>query len=685
MTEILSPAGGPEALTAAVRAGADAVYFGASSFNARRNAKNFRDSDISEAAAYCRVRGVKTYLTLNTLISDGERTAALETAMKAYDAGIDALIVQDIGLARLLRDNLPQMPLHASTQMSVLSAEALPALKELGFSRVVAGREMDRPSLAKLCEEAKRLGMEIEVFVHGALCMCVSGQCYLSSMLGGRSGNRGLCAQACRLPFGVPGGTGYDLSLKDMSYSGHIAELRDMGVLSFKIEGRMKRPEYVAAATACMRAAADGKEIPEDAAKVLGSIFSRSGHTDGYFTGKTGKDMFGIRTPADEQLSAQTVNVTHELYRKERQSVPVDMTVEIHKNENVKLTVSDQKNTVSVSGDIPDTAERSPISAESVTEKLSKLGGTVFTAGKVSAIVDGGLYFGAAPLGELRRRATEELEKKRAEFTAVPHISADEVKLSPTAAPTEKRHKIYASFRSPDQIPENLDGIDAVILPAECDFSKVAVGGAELIADIPRGVMHGTDKLNDALKKAAECGVKRAVCNDLAAMTFAKETGLGIIAGFGMNIYNTESMLTAEMLGAKAAVVSFEADISLSARFGGNTEKGIISYGRLPLMLVRNCPGKNGAGCKTCRGHCHLTDRMGVKFPVMCRGEFSEVFNSRPLWMFDKKHELLLFDFEVLYFTDEPREECRAVLTAAKNGLKPSSLYTRGLYYREVL
>jgi len=247
--EILSPAGNAGTIEAAVRAGADAVYFGAPGFNARQNAKNLSFEDIENAVGYCAERNVRTYLTLNTLVSDGEIDNALYTAHRAARCGVDAFIVQDIGLAGLLRQYLPDVPLHASTQLSVHSSAALPMLSEMGFRRVVPAREMDRESLISLCNEAKRLSMEVEVFVHGALCMCLSGQCYLSAVLGSRSGNRGFCAQPCRLPFAVAGGTGHDLSLKDMSFIEHIGELRNMGVCSLKIEGRMKRPEYVAAAT----------------------------------------------------------------------------------------------------------------------------------------------------------------------------------------------------------------------------------------------------------------------------------------------------------------------------------------------------------------------------------------------------------------------------------------------------
>ena len=377
--EILSPAGNAGTIEAAVRAGADAVYFGAPGFNARQNAKNLSFEDIENAVGYCAERNVRTYLTLNTLVSDGEIDNALYTAHRAARCGVDAFIVQDIGLAGLLRQYLPDVPLHASTQLSVHSSAALPMLSEMGFRRVVPAREMDRESLISLCNEAKRLSMEVEVFVHGALCMCLSGQCYLSAVLGSRSGNRGFCAQPCRLPFAVAGGTGHDLSLKDMSFIEHIGELRNMGVCSLKIEGRMKRPEYVAAATAACRAAADGEHLPDDLRELLSGIFSRNGHTDGYFTGKTGMCMFGTRTENDEKMSAKLINTAHELYRNERRSVPLCAGFKLKSQEPSRLTVSDRDgHEATVSGAVPVPAKSAAADSENVREKLSKLGGTPY-------------------------------------------------------------------------------------------------------------------------------------------------------------------------------------------------------------------------------------------------------------------------------------------------------------------
>ncbi len=685
MTEVLAPAGTSEAFNAAVLSGADAVYFGAGSFNARRNAKNFTDEEMRRCVEFARIRGVKTYLTLNTLTANSELSAALAVAEKAAEIGVDALIVQDLGLIRLLRRHLPNMPLHASTQMSVHSADALRPLAEMGFERVVIARECDKSTISSICKTAKELGMEVEAFIHGALCMCLSGQCYLSSLLGGRSGNRGLCAQPCRLPFAVSGGTGNDLSLKDMSLISHIGEMADMGVTSFKIEGRMKRPEYVAAAVTAVRAAADGKAVPSEVSELLSGLFSRSGHTDGYYFGKTGRDMFGIRTDADEKLAAKSINAAHELYRRETGRVVLSAEFEALKDKPFCLTLSDGRNTVSVSGTVPRTAESRPLCASFVAEKLQKSGGTPYTVEHVGCRIGDGLSVGGSELNAAKREAFEKMSALRA--------AADRTRLNgstvssfslPDRRISNALPKRIARFARAEQLCGSLDGLSAIILPVECDFEAVKHCDIPVLAELPRGVMHSTAKYEELLTKAKQSGVRAAVCGNLAAFETARRVGIATVADFGMNIYNTVSLEAVAEMGASAAALSFEMSLSQAVRCGTDMPKGIISYGRLPLMLFKNCPGKNGRGCKECGGHCELSDRKGISFPVMCRGEFSELFNSRPVWMFDRRAEMRGLDFEILYFTDEAPERCARVLTLGTSDSSPDVDFTRGLYYREV-
>ena len=687
MIEVLAPAGSVDSFKAAVLSGADAVYFGVGDFNARRNAKNFTTEDVRQCVAFARVRGVKTYLTLNTLLGDNELSLALNTALMAAECGVDALIVQDLGLAKLLREHLPNMPIHASTQMSVHSAESLPLLKEMGFSRVVVAREMDKKSLERLCNEAKNLGIEVEAFVHGALCMCLSGQCDLSSVLGGRSGNRGLCAQPCRLPFGVKNGTGHDLSLKDMSYISHIAEMRDMGVTSFKIEGRMKRPEYVAAAVTAVKNAVLGQPVSAEIKELLSGIFSRSGHTDGYYKNVLGKEMFGVRTDSDEKLSQKLINSAHELYRREIGRAEVSAEIIIKKNEQVSLTVRDNDgNSVTVLGEVPETALNREIDSDFVSEKLKKCGGTPFIMGDVKCHIDVGLAVSGAMLNELRRNALSLLSEKRAEYdgSATKNNTVSDFKVG-KHTPKNVLPKAVAYFRNIEQIPNDLSGISAVILPCETDFRKVKIPqNIPVLADIPRGILHNTDLILQQLQSAKENGVKSAVCGNLAGFKLAQKVGLATVSGFGMNVFNTESVKAVEKFGAKATVLSFETSLDDAVHCGGDIPKGIISYGRLPLMLVRNCPNKNGTGCKNCNGKSTITDRKGIEFPIMCKGEFSEIFNSRPVWLFDRKKEMTGLDFEVLMFTDETPERCQEVLNLYRKNASPDTDFTRGLYFREV-
>ena len=683
--EILSPAGNAGTIEAAVRAGADAVYFGAPGFNARQNAKNLSFEDIENAVGYCAERNVRTYLTLNTLVADGEIDNALYTAHRAARCGVDAFIVQDIGLAGLLRQYLPDVPLHASTQLSVHSSAALPMLSEMGFRRVVPAREMDRESLISLCNEAKRLSMEVEVFVHGALCMCLSGQCYLSAVLGSRSGNRGFCAQPCRLPFAVAGGTGHDLSLKDMSFIEHIGELRDMGVCSLKIEGRMKRPEYVAAATAACRAAADGEHLPDDLRELLSGIFSRNGHTDGYFTGKTGRCMFGTRTENDEKMSAKLINTAHELYRNERRSVPLCAGFKLKIQEPSRLTISDRDgHEATVSGAVPVPAKSAAADSENVREKLSKLGGTPYYIDKYECDIENGLFIGAADLGSLKREAVDRISLQRRESAKRDTLYT--LPMIKSGHACRRDIKTVARFKSAKQVPEMLpDSVAAVILPAR-DFENASLPqSVTLLAEIPRGVLKCGEAVVKSLKTAKANGAAAAVIGNMAGFTYASAAGLPAVAGIGMNIFNFPSVEQARSLGAAAAVASFELPIKAASSLCGDIPVGIITYGRLPLMCFKNCPGKNGAGCRTCGGKCELYDRMGERFPVMCDGEFSEMFNSRPLWMLDKPGDINKLDFGVLYFTDETRERCAEVIRAAENRSQPDCEFTRGLYYRGVL
>ncbi|MEG1886996.1 MAG: U32 family peptidase [Oscillospiraceae bacterium] len=681
MIEILSPAGSNEALEAAVKSGATAVYLGAALFNARRNAQNFADEQsLCDAIKYCHSMGVKVYLTLNTLVSDEEKSTAVELAISAAKAGIDAFIVQDLGLAKLLHQALPGVSLHASTQMSIHSPSPLPILKQLGFKRVVVAREMDKERLGIFCAEAAKLKMEVEVFVHGALCMSLSGQCYLSAILGSRSGNRGLCAQPCRLPFKVENGGDYDLSLKDLSLIRKISELQKMGVTSLKIEGRMKRPEYVAAATAACRAAIVNDEKFEDIYSLLSNVFSRGGFTDGYFENKLGKQMFGMRTAEDAQMSASVIKQTHEFYRLQSATIPLNMSLSVLKNAPSRLTVINQKIKVTAEGEIPQAAREVSSTFDSCKAQLSKLGGTAFYLDSFECEIDDGLILPASQLNALRREAVNLLELK---MLKLHEIVVNKPQYTMTKSIVKRNPQILAKFKCATQIPENTSNIAAICVPLESDLKNLKVSVPKIV-DIPRGIMGNESEILQMLKTAKTLGFSAACCGNLAAISLCQEAEMLPIADFGMNIYNSDSLDSLQKMQVAASVVSFESTVGQINSLGTNLPRGIIAYGKLPVMMFRNCPNRNVNGCGGCGGISSIVDRKDMTFKIACRNGFSELYNPHPLYVLDRLEEFRNLDFIVLSFFDEPKSECAKIIAAALNGSAPDGEYTRGLYYRGV-
>ncbi|MBR2044359.1 MAG: U32 family peptidase [Clostridia bacterium] len=677
--EVLAPVGNTEMLYAAVRSGANAVYLGAKSFNARRNADNFEIYDLKEAVEYCHIRGVKVYLTLNILISDGEMKDAVGLAADAYNIGIDGVIIADLGLARILREKLPLLPLHASTQMTVCHKDSLYFLKELGFSRVVAAREMSKAELNELCATAKELNIEVEVFVHGALCMCLSGQCLLSALLGGRSGNRGLCAGPCRLPFSDRKGNDYVLSLKDLSLLQHIDELSKMGVTSLKIEGRMKRSEYVAAAVSAFRSMVDTGSVPEEYEKCLKDVFSRSGFTDGYFTEKRSKEMFGIRTKEDAGDAKGAYPFLHELIRHERQSVGISISAVIKENEPVTLTLCDNENTVTVTGELPEKAINRPLTKEAAAQNLSKLGSTPYFAEKQEIIIDDGITVRASALNEMRRKACELLSLKRAE------IKRERVTVCLSAQylnPPKTEKELWVRVNSPCLLPDDLSGISAVLLPIEADHDLLRLyGKVLLIAELPRAGLYGNE-LKEKLEKAKKSGFTAALVQNSAQLKAVTDVGLTPIGGNGLNVFSSHTLSTLKSFGINTAVLSPELRAEQINRLNSEVKTVLFAYGRLPLMITRNCPAAL-SGCKDCKGDRVITDRMGISFPVKCRSGYSELFCDRPIWLGDRTDEFNV-DALLLYFTFEEGNETERVIKAYKNGEKNSGEYTRGMYYRGV-
>ncbi|MBO5873150.1 MAG: U32 family peptidase [Clostridia bacterium] len=678
--EILAPVGNTEMLVAAVRSGADAVYLGMQSFNARRNAENFTYEQLEEAVEFCHIRGVKVYLTLNIIIRDDEMQSAISQTVRAAKAGIDGIITADIGFASAVHKVLPDLAIHASTQMTVHSPSALKPLREMGFSRVVVSREMSKTELEAFCKEAEKENIEVEVFVHGALCMSMSGQCLLSAILGGRSGNRGLCAGPCRLPFAAEGGNGYDLSLKDLSLIPYISELKDMGVSSFKIEGRMKRPEYVSAAVYSCRQMLDKGFVDEDIADALEKVFSRSGFTDGYYKNELGKGMFGIRTKEDVTSSDSVFARIHQLYRTERQSVALAAEAKIKRGEPLRFTVSDGVNTAFAEGEIPEEAIKRPIDFETVREQLSKTGGTPYFIKELESEVDGGLSVRMSELNSLRREALEEIGRLRAAKGEITVNKETEYRTD-KAEKVEPKLKIYCRIESLSQLTGT---VDMFILSFDIDPEKIPNDIEVPIAvELPRGISN-EELVKARLKAFRQRGIELAFCSTLAAAELARGEGFRVAADFGFNTYNSLSCGYHSGQGAAAVVLSPEMKLNEAKDISSDIEKGIISYGRLPLMLTRNCPVRNGLSCAECKREKGLVDRKMVEFPIRCSGGYSKLLNSRVIWLGDRQEELSGLDFQILYFTDETADRVLEVIEAYKNKKAPDCDYTRGLYFRGV-
>jgi len=680
--EILAPAGGFEALRAAVRCGADAVYFGGKTLNARRNTGNFGNEELAEAVRYCHARGARTYITLNTLVYDGEIKQALKLIESACAFGADALILQDLGLAKLAREAAPGMPLHASTQMSVQTHAGLETLAELGFSRAILPRELSRKEIETLAESPP---LELEMFVHGALCMSVSGQCYLSAVLGSRSGNRGLCAGPCRLPFSAGNGPGYDLSLKDLSLVDRLRELESLGVRSFKIEGRMKRPEYVAAAVTACRKALDGDFSP-GLADDLKAVFSRSGFTAGYYDGRRGRDMFGIRGKDDVTAAAPVLAGFAKLYERETPLVPVDFVFECESGKPMALTAgANGKSARALSPDLPEKAVTWQLTPQSVTELLSKCGGTPFAPAGMDIRLGENLNAPASAINALRREVLTQLEMLLGDPLPVTFRPTE------TELPADRpagEPVIYARFRSLPQIPAgSADKILRVYLPLSApddDLRALAEMAVQPGVELPRGIFGGEQAVRERLARAKDAGIRCALAGTLDGMALASDAGFDVCAGLGSNVFNSHTLALLRGLGVSETVLSFELTLRRAASLRGEMRRGLMVYGRLPLMLMRNCPSA-AAGCGACGGNGRLTDRLGTVFPVVCESGCAEVLNSRPLYMADRLAEIGNTDFHMLYFTTETQAECADILGAYAGGDTASGEFTRGLYYRGVL
>jgi len=701
-TELLAPAGGREALVAAVQSGADAVYMGFGAFNARRSARNFSDEEFRTAVSYCHLRGVKVYLTLNTLVTDRELPLLADAARVASECGVDAILVQDWGVLATLQKIIPDVPLHASTQMSLHTLSGVEESARLGMTRAVLARELSRGEISEICANSP---IEIETFVHGALCMCYSGQCEMSAVIGRRSGNRGACAQPCRLPYGFSGkANAHPLSLKDACLAPFVPAMMDMGVACLKIEGRMKRPEYVAAVTEIYaRLLREHRAPTKDEQKKLALAFSRDGFTEGYYLGARGREMFGTR-PENARWPEDWFGELRARYEKEDlRLVPLTFDCTIRAGEPMRLRAEDADgHTLTVTGNVPEAARNRALTAEEVEARLKKTGGTAFTVDFCAVTLDDGLAVSAGALNALRREALSQMEALR---TAAPERRAFGF-VPPTAVKNSAdKPLLTVSIHKAEQLSEELIALSParVYVPVELlpqlDLSPY-LGRTEFFAVLPR-IYRTQDE--PMLRALLEDGVKKGVTGvsiaNLGHLSLVRGLDITLHGDWALNVYNSAALAFWKKEGLSSACASFELRDAQLRDLSKCLPCEAIIYGRLPLMVTENCLNANESGCRyfqerpasvpadgACASAPELTDRRGEHFPVLrawgCR---SEIENGKILYLADKARDWqsLGLRYACLRFTTESPEDCVRMLRAYQGeAVDAPENITRGLFYR---
>ena len=692
--ELLAPAGSMEALRAAVCNGADAVYLGADTFNARMNARNFSAADLQEAVVYCHVRGVKVHLTLNTLVLDREMPRAAELIRLAASCGVDAFIVQDLGVVSLCRQLAPDVPIHASTQMSIHSLEGVMEAAALGCSRVVLARELPAEEIAHIC---KRSPVEIEVFVHGALCMCYSGQCYLSSVIGRRSGNRGQCAQPCRLPYGYGRfeSTRYPLSLKDNCLAGELDELRRMGVASIKIEGRMKRPEYVAIVTRAYRTVLNGGKLMPSDLQELETAFSRQGFTDGYFRGQTGSDMFGRRQEGEDTADLfASARATYE--QGEPQRIGVRFYAMIRRGEPAQLAVEDPDgNLCRTRGPVPEQAVYRSLTPQDLEQQLKKTGGTPYLCTAVRSSLDPDLMLPASAINAMRRDVIAELTAKRGRAAPARLNAYDE---PPRYDGIAGEPQLTIAVRTAGQITSRMLSMKPTVLYVPLselaehpDLPQRVSVETQLAAILPRVIWSGElAPVARQLRTVYEMGVRQVLAGNLGHLHIARAAGFAVRGDFGLNIVNSRAMRYLREQGLDSQLLSFELTLPQIRDISKAVPAELLIYGRLPLMLMENCVMKNRTGICACQtGTVRLVDRVGEEFPIVkdpgtCR---NVLLNGKKLYLLDKKDALRgmgLWALRLQFTTENPGEIDKVLMDYQGRAVFDAGSYTRGLYSRGV-
>ena len=692
MIELLAPAGSMDALRAAVQNGANAVYLGCGNFNARQSARNFTPQTLEEALKYCHIRGVAVHLTLNTLVSDRESGQLAELIRFAARAGVDAFIVQDLGVVQLCRQIAPQVEIHGSTQMTIHSLAGVQLCAAMGLKRVVLSRELSREEIRHICANSP---IAIEVFAHGALCMCYSGQCYLSAAIGGRSGNRGRCAQPCRQSYGYTRWEHrYPLSLKDNCLIHYLDELQEMGVASLKLEGRMKRPEYVAAVTAVYRQALDTHEVTQEMREALYKAFNRQGFTDGYYTNRVNSKMFGIHQ--EEKQDNSWLGDARQTYETgEHPLVPVRFLAKVTVDGSSVSVRDPEGRTCTAEGPRPERAVNLSLTDEMLTQRVIKTGGTPYYCAGIQTQVDPGLIISASAINTMRRDALNQLTALRAR-------REERTIRKPKPVPAFKGPKglpgLTVQVASREQLTKQLLKSETAmlyvpvsILRDDPRLCQALLQRGKLTAVLPRVVHDGElPALADTLRKLMELGLRDVLVGNLGLLIPMRELGLRIRGDFGLNIFNSVSMNVMRSLELASVTASFEMTLPQIRDMSKAVDTELIAYGRLPLMITEHCLIRNRTGeCSCGQGAVKLVDKTGADFPVIRDGDTcrSVLLNGRKLSWLDRQDDLAKLGLWAirLSFTTENSREVDRVLEDYLNPapFDPGSC-TRGLYLRGV-
>ena len=669
--ELLSPAGDFDCLKAAVSAGADAVYLGGSRLNARESAKNFSDEELVEAVNYCHLKGVKVYITLNTVVSDRE-IAELENYIKFLaEINIDGVILQSLGLASCVRCIAPSLEIHASTQLSVHSLDGVLKMKELGFSRAVLARELSAKDIKYICDNSP---IEIEAFIHGALCMCYSGQCYFSSVIGQRSGNRGRCAQPCRQPYK----NGYELSLKDLSAADMFKDYLSLGVTSFKIEGRLKDPQYVFGVTSIYRKLIDeNRNASNDEMKYLEALFSRQGFTKAYLEGKPSKAMFGIRTEKDKSLTASI-----EKTKIAEKEIPVTLQYEITEN-NIKIqcTCGDTIHLTQDTG--AEKALNRATTKEDVEKQLKKSGGTGFVVESISGNIKDGIFVPISKLNELRRTALEGLKEKLI-CRKKPETNRLDIKLEEKVFDKPVFNFHFNTLKQYNETKEIHHFAENIFLPISFvnQADNVSFSLPRIITDSEKG------EIIKLLEKAKEKKVRKILCNTTDQIYLVKNMGFEPVGGFTLNIFNSYDLKEFKEMGVLNATLSCELSIPKIRDIKKCISTNVVVYGRLPLMVTENCIIKNAQKCIEFKGFYGLADKTQHIFPVICHYPHRNIIlNSNPVYTADKLDDFKncnLYGYDFL-FTIEKGREIIDIVNSYTNKEKTTAPFTRGLLFKNII